>query len=269
MWPLRFRTLLMQFYKMGLFLTYIFVFMLGSLCIIAVPSRDFWQRKKISKWASLMSKITLKTLGIRIVNTKKYLKTSAQKINNYFIVSNHLGYLDILAISAHMPSTFVTSVEIKNTPFLGLLARLGGCLYVERRNRDNIHNEVHEITGALNKGLNVCVFPEATSTNGDQVLRFRRPLYNAAINSNTDILPLCLNYTCINDEPLSSINRDKVFWYGKMSFLPHLWRLMGCESVELRIEQSETLSPSHLDCPELATRTHTAVSALFQRPVMV
>jgi 1-acyl-sn-glycerol-3-phosphate acyltransferase len=268
MWPLHFRKLCRQIYKMTGFVTYIFIFITGSWVILFVPMSDWSHRRHLSRWASSMSRRTLKLLNIKIKKHESKATRAAKKINNHFIVSNHLGYLDILAISAETPSCFVTSVEIRETPFLGFLTQMAGCLYVERRNRSNIHNEIRDVTEGLLNGLNVCVFPEATSTNGDEVLRFRQPLYNAAIQSDTDVLPVCLNYTMIDNVPVNIKNRDKLFWYGDMPFLSHLWEVMGHKEIHMRLDFDETISPSDLDCPRLlAARTHLIVSSYFQKPL--
>jgi 1-acyl-sn-glycerol-3-phosphate acyltransferase len=83
---------------------------------------------------------------------------------------------------------------MKNTFFLGQICKFASCLFVERRSRGNLDQEIKEITDALNYGHNVLIFPEGTSTNGDEVLRFKRPLFNAAIFSSKKVLPATLNY---------------------------------------------------------------------------
>lgn len=150
---------------------------------------------------------------------------------NYFIVCNHLSYLDMMMISSVIPTSYVTSIEIKETPVLGQLAQLSGCLFVERRNKKNIMSEIQEIETALKNGVNVTVFPEATSTNGEQVLGFKRSLFQSAVNVGVEVLPLTINYKTIDGKALNRQNRDKVCWYGDMSFAPHLWEL--CKSAEV------------------------------------
>ena len=96
---------------------------------------------------------------------------------NYLIVSNHLSYLDVLAMISVLNTRFVTSMEVKHAAGLGWITDQAGCLYVERRSRKNLKTEINEISKALEGGFYVVVFPEATSTNGDGVLRFKRPLF--------------------------------------------------------------------------------------------
>jgi lyso-ornithine lipid O-acyltransferase len=187
-------------------------------------------KKILNRLIRVCSKILLTILDIQIEHNVKGI--SVRKGN--FIVSNHLSYLDILVISSLVPTCFVTSIEMKKTPFLGQIIQLAGCLFVERRNRNNIHYEIKEIERALKAGLNVTVFPEATSTNGEQVLQFKRSLFQAAISGNANLLPLTLNYTHLNGNKVTLVNRDYLCWYGEMSFLPHLWKL--CQQNDIVVQ---------------------------------
>ena len=40
----------------------------------------------------------------------------------------------------------------------------------------------------------------------------------------------------IDREPLSAANRDRVYWYGDMSFAPHLWDLLGTNRIEVSVK---------------------------------
>jgi 1-acyl-sn-glycerol-3-phosphate acyltransferase len=190
-------------------------------------------RKILVELASFYSKLTLRLFGVDL-----YLKNTIPEKNSKtgrLIVSNHLSYLDALIMQAQNPSCFVTSIEMKKTPFLGQICEAGGCLYVERRSRENLDREIEDVTKALESGLDVVIFPEGTSTNGDSVQRFKRPLFKAALNSGAEILPQTINYRFLNNYAVSSENRDNLFWYGDMSFLPHLLKIMSLDKVTVEV----------------------------------
>ena len=69
------------------------------------------------------------------------------------VVGNHLGFIDIIAAASIRPNLFVTSQEMRNTPFLGLLTEMGGCIYVNRQSRTNILNELGEMIDYLKAGF--------------------------------------------------------------------------------------------------------------------
>lgn len=237
---------------------------IGSFLVVAtiagwiVPGRERRMRLGVllcQKWCRY---------GLRLMRVRVNVK-GAGVSSRALYVGNHVSYLDILVLAAHVRTCFVTSVEIRETPVLGQLCELAGCVFVERRNKSNIHAEIGELTAALRGGLNVTVFPEATSTNGEQILRFRKPLFTAAREAETEVVPFCLNYRKAGVEPLSFKNRDDVFWYGDMDFLPHLWRLIGLMGIEVDLVFTEPLASNQFaDVSDLAGRSQKAVEQVFQ-----
>lgn len=160
----------------------------------------------------------------------------------HMVVANHVSYLDAVVLAAHLPGCFVTSVEVQQTPGLGLICELGGCLFVERRRKDTLYGEMRQAAEALRQGVNLIVFPEATSTDGSAVRAFKPGLFRAALAAERPILPAAVSYVSIDGEPVSRRNRDTVMWYGDMTFLPHLWALAGKRKVVVRVALRETLS---------------------------
>lgn len=165
---------------------------------------------------------------------------------NYFIICNHLSYLDILVMSTFFPSCYVTSVEMKETPVLGQIVTLAGCVFVERRNKKNIKNELKDIQSALKSGLNVVVFPEATSTDGATVFPFKRSMFQAAIDAEVDLLPLTLEYRSLNDKPLDIKSRDFLFWYDDTSFASHCLGLCKQKNAKVVLHVNEVLTKESL-----------------------
>jgi 1-acyl-sn-glycerol-3-phosphate acyltransferase len=86
------------------------------------------------------------------------------------LVSNHLGYLDVLVLSAITPAVFVAKREIRNWPLVGLLASLAGTLFVDRERRVQVGRMNDDIQVTLAAGALVVLFAEGTSSNGQTVL---------------------------------------------------------------------------------------------------
>lgn len=161
---------------------------------------------------------------------------NARSTQNYLIVGNHLSYLDGVIMSIFRPTSYVTSIEMRETPLLGLITELGGCLYVERRSKENIHNEIAGVADALKEGFNVVVFPEATSTNGEGVKPFKRPLFAAAPRALVPVLPVVIQYDQLDGVPVSRGNRDYLCWYGDMGFAGHFLKLAKKKDIRIRIK---------------------------------
>lgn len=196
-------------------------------------------------------------LDLRVTN----LPADQQK---FLLVSNHMGFLDIFILASCYPSVFVTSVEMRETPFLGLITELGGCIYVERRSRLRIADEMHSIVESLKKGFKVVLYPEATSTNGEQVLPFKRTLMMAAAHASVPIQPVVVNFRKINGEEFTLKWRDHVCWYGDISFVTSMWKSAILKSVVAEIEFLEQIiaSPND-DRAVIADKAHASISAKF------
>ncbi|NQZ01522.1 MAG: 1-acyl-sn-glycerol-3-phosphate acyltransferase [Bdellovibrionales bacterium] len=239
--------------------------MIGGYVLQATAMRKIqganWSNKK--KTALLLrkySKVGMKLLGFEVIQDGEVLDESEARL----YVGNHLSYTDILAYSSFLPTCFVTSQEIRETPVLGYLCDVAGCLFVERRSRENLRKEVAQISEGLENGCNVVVYPEATSTNGDEVLRFKRPLFGSALYAGKKVQPFTINYETVDGEPVSPKNRDYLFWYGDMDFVPHLWELCGRDSVRVRLTFHKPLDSKEIDdVTLLASLSHEAVSGAF------
>ena len=193
----------------------------------------FWSRSYLSYIVAFFSRLILAVANINISIDQKEQKVDRNK--SYFIVSNHLSYLDILVLSSYFPSSFITSVEMKETPLLGEITTLAGCVFVERRSKENINNEISEITMSLKKGLNIIVFPESTSMDGKTVYPFKRSMFQAAIDAKVDVLPLIIEYKSLNNEALDKKNKDVLYWYDETPFLTHFLRLCKQKSASVTL----------------------------------
>lgn len=208
--------------------------------------------------------------GLVLFGVEVEIDPCFKKDKNYLIVANHLSYLDVIILGAFYPSSFVTSVEIQKTFFLGQICQLGGCLFVERRSRKHLSKEVAQLTAALKSGINVCVFPEGTSTNGESVLRFRRPLFQAAIDSGVAVLPIAISYQAIEGIRVNTHNRDQLFWYGDMTFFSHFWSFLKMSQVEVNLVETSPLLVDQTDISgvdDLAQNAHLSVSQHYQAPI--
>jgi 1-acyl-sn-glycerol-3-phosphate acyltransferase len=241
--------------------------MLGFLVHMAIVwlfVRGQWHRVKWSN--SILTGYTRWGLWVLNIKVTPLGLENLVGIKNGLFVGNHLSYIDVLVLHSRIPACFVTSMEIRETPVLGQVCLLAGCLFVERRNKQNILNEVSEISRGLQNGLNVAIFPEATSTNGEQILRFRRPLYVAAIDAKKPVLPFCLNYRTVGGQPINLKTRDKIFWYGDMDFVSHLWALAGSGGVNVDLNFLPPIYPAPIDdATALAQRSQDAVESVFLR----
>jgi 1-acyl-sn-glycerol-3-phosphate acyltransferase len=160
----------------------------------------------------------------------------------YFIVSNHQSYLDVIIIASVFPTIFVAKKDVQSWPILGWLASLGGTLFIDRKAFRGTVQSISLIEKALRKRINVLVFPEGTSNNGELIFPFKSSLFNAALATQCNVLPLSLNYKMINNSPVVRSNRDIVCWYGDMTFTDHFWNVLNVRSVEVLLDIHHQIS---------------------------
>ena len=111
------------------------------------------------------------------------------------IVANHVSWLDVLAISALRPSVFVCKSEIAAWPALGWLLARANTIFLRRGSAVAASQAVATASHKLKTGCSVAVFPEGTSTAGDEVLPFAAALFQAAVDAGCPVQPLALNYS--------------------------------------------------------------------------
>jgi len=222
----------------------------------------FGRWKKLRTFTGLVrfhSKVILRCLKIEVTLEGKIPEGS------FLIVANHHSYLDALILSSLRSTAFVTSLEMKGTPLLGWLTQIGGCLYVNRRSKEKIHSEINDIEEALKRDFSVVIFPEATSTDGEKIYPFKRPLFQSAIKANKAVLPLVIQYHQINGERIGRHNRDLLCWYGDMTFGKHFSKLTTLHKIEMKVKVLPLISIQSEETKEtLAEKSFQSIKEHFQ-----
>jgi 1-acyl-sn-glycerol-3-phosphate acyltransferase len=151
----------------------------------------------------------------------------------YVIISNHMSYVDGIVLGSIFPVLFVSKREVRKWPVIGPWVRLCGTIFINRQKKGLVGLLVAEITRKLKQESNILLFPEGTSTNGEQMLPFQTAPMAAPLRSRSIIVPVTLTYRSVDEKPVSAGNRDLVYWYGDMDFMTHFWKLLSLKSVEV------------------------------------
>jgi 1-acyl-sn-glycerol-3-phosphate acyltransferase len=253
------RRKLMVFGRVVLFVGTIVRFFATAFWISKTESNAIHRRQRLAENVRDHARFCLSVLGVD-------LKVSGVLPQGRFLmVANHMGFIDILFLASQIPMTFVTSVEMRDTPFLGWITDMGGCLYVERRSRSSILRELEHIAQALKEGFRIVLYPESVSTNGEQVLPFKRTLLMSAAMAGVPIQPVVVNFKSIDGEEFSTLNRDSVCWYGSTPFVTAILRTFETTSIEAEIEFLPMVRPTpETNRAELADTLHAMISSRFQ-----
>ena len=151
------------------------------------------------------------------------------------LISNHLSYLDIMVCAAVAPCSFVAKKEVRSWPIYGQLSLMAGSIFVDRERRKDAGRANILIAKAMEDGAVVVLYPEGTSTNGETVLPFRPSLFEPAVQVQLPITASYLSYSM----PEGSVP-DEVCYWGTMTFLPHLIKLLARRGVRAHVKFSAT-----------------------------
>jgi 1-acyl-sn-glycerol-3-phosphate acyltransferase len=141
-------------------------------------------------------------------------------------VSNHSSYLDIPVLGALIPSAFVAKADVARWPLFGFLAKLQRTVFIERR-PSLTHDHGNNIRARLERGQNLILFPEGTSSDGLGVLPFKSGLFGA-IEENfgaITIQPVSIACTGLDGLPITRAWRPYYTWFGDMTLVGHLWNV--------------------------------------------
>jgi 1-acyl-sn-glycerol-3-phosphate acyltransferase len=151
----------------------------------------------------------------------------------HVIISNHLGYVDGFVLGSIFSVVFVSKREVKKWPVIGQWTTLCGTIFINRQRKDQVPSVVEEISRKLREEANILLFPEGSATNGEQMLPFQTAPLAAPLRNRSIIVPVTLTYKSVDDKPVSEANRDLIYCYGDMDFVPHFWKLLSLRSVEV------------------------------------
>lgn len=177
----------------------------------------------------------------------------------FFLVANHLSYLDIVVLFSAVDGYFVAKSEVARWPIMGFLARTTGTLFIDRARKSDLNRAMKLIEGVLRSGSGIIIFPEGTSTKGESVWPFKPSMFQSAMRENMPVSVASLHYAT---QPPSRPAHEVVCWWGDMTFADHAWELIGLPRVDARVTfGSERIVEE--DRKTLALRAHEAVESLF------
>lgn len=142
-------------------------------------------------------------------------------------VANHISWLDILAIGSQRTFIFVAKEDVADWPVMGILAQGIGTLFIRRGDAEHVVATCDTMTWLLRRGERLMLFPEGTTTRGDQVLRFHSKLFQSAQRSSCRVQAIALCY--------SGWAAELVPFIGDDEFLPHLLAILKLKSIPLQL----------------------------------
>jgi lyso-ornithine lipid O-acyltransferase len=222
----------MRWVRLAAFLSlWAFFFALVALVHVWVSALRLPNRWKIISRLSRSFTFLVRT----ILNIKVTVVGEEGQLENggYVMICNHVSYVDGIILGSMFPIVFVSKREVKHWPIIGQWKTLCGTIFINRQRKDLVASLVKEMRRKLRQETNILLFPEGTSTNGERILPFQTAPLAAPLRNRSIIVPISLAYKGIENEPVTVANRDLLYWYGDMEFVPHFWKLLSLRSIEV------------------------------------
>lgn len=206
------------------------------------------RRRELAGWWSA------KLMRIAGVSIRVQGEPPAAGESGAMIAANHISWLDIFAISSVRPTRFIAKSEIREWPLVGWIADRAGTLFIRRETRRDTARISERVHAALAEGDCVGLFPEGTTSFGDEVGKFHSSLFEPAVANGAHVHPCAIRY----EREDGTLCRDMAY-AGDLTF-PQSFRLvLRSRGVTVRLLFAPAI--------ETAGRTRREVAPLAQAAV--
>ncbi|UFS96344.1 lysophospholipid acyltransferase family protein [Nocardia huaxiensis] len=130
-------------------------------------------------------------IRIRVIDNRG---ATAESEGGVLLAAHHIGWTDVVALSAIGPMSFVARADLVDWPMLGDVARKVRVIPIERERLRTLPTVIATMAERLAAGERVAFFPEGTTWCGRAHGRLRPALYQAAVDSGTPVQPIRLRY---------------------------------------------------------------------------
>ncbi|WP_010543710.1 lysophospholipid acyltransferase family protein [Sphingomonas elodea] len=205
---------------------------LALALLIHIPLHYLFRLVRLpSPWPRLFLASAARIAGAKVKCVGTPLK------RDVFYISNHLSWIDILALGGASGTAFVAKAEIGASPLVGWLAGLNRTVYVKRENRMGVAEQINQLRAALAETWAITVFPEGTTTDGRSLLPFKTPMLRVLEPPPPGVMvqPVMLDYGPAADD---------IAWIGQERGLNNAKRVLARKQrFRLRVHFLEPFDP--------------------------
>ncbi|HEX7307048.1 lysophospholipid acyltransferase family protein [Lentzea sp.] len=204
----------------------------GALVAVALllPSR---QRERVVR---LWFHAVLRAFGVRlrVHGARRYQEIPERGV---LVVSNHVSWLDELAIDSVQPIKLVAKKDIKSWPVLGPIITAVGTVYLDREKLRDLPRTVGELTATLRGGSAVGIHAEGTTWCGLASGRYRPALFQAALDAGVPVRPIVLKYR-IGDHPTT-----QPAFIGSDTLIDSIRRVLKVRDLVVEVHVLDEIAP--------------------------
>lgn len=219
---------------------------------------DHWAKvRRGAFWASLWAKSSSFIVGVRT-----HVHGNIPKERGALLVSNHLGYLDILAHGSNFRIRFAPKAEIRRWFFAGWLVGLSSPVWIDRKNPRKAAEYAEVFRKTMENGVSLLVYPEGTSSDGKHgLLPFKSTAF-ASLSPGVPVLPMVLFY---RETPSDGYSAS---WGDDTPFVRHVWRVLGLKRIDIDLYLLPEYYPSEgMDRKEIAQKVRELMTEEYEKHV--
>ena len=177
----------------------------------------------------------------------------------YFMVLNHVGYVDIFVMAAQTGAVFVAKAEMDTWPIFGWMMRNTHQIFIERNNFRDAKRVLDLLGGVLDEDDALIVFAEGRCSPGAEVMPFRPSLFQIAAERRYPVHYASITFETPEGDPAPS---DSIAWWRWEPLMDHMTRLLSLNSSKATVYFSR--DPVVSGCrKELARETYAGCVELF------
>lgn len=238
------------------------LFLLGWVTVHLVGRLFTWTRSSRLRWRRFYlrraCRVVLALLGIRVH------VHGDPPAGGGILVTNHLGYVDILVLASFQDAVFVSRSDVRDWPLLGPMVSMAGTIYLDRSRGRDLSQALRRMRAELEDDAMVVFFPEGTSSDGRRLLPFKPSLFQGATEVGASVFAAALGYRVASGAPPAET--AVAWWEDDADFAPHLWRLLGLPRVDATVVfADEVHRAADLDRKELCRRAEATVRRALER----
>lgn len=208
----------------------------------------FYQR--LTQW--WLRKIT-RILGVRVA------VTGEPAGDGVLMVANHISWLDIALLGGYARPRFLSKHEVRHWPVIGWLADKAGTLFISRGKAGAAAQASATLLQALQAGRAVLLFPEGTTTTGNDVRTFHARLLAPALDSGKPVQPVAIRYPGAD-----GLTQPQVPYVDQQSLWDNLQGLLGERELRAEIHFLPPLPSAGVDRKTLAAQCEQQIRAVVK-----
>ncbi|USO07443.1 MAG: 1-acyl-sn-glycerol-3-phosphate acyltransferase [Rhodospirillales bacterium] len=162
-------------------------------------------------------------------------------------VCNHLSYLDIVVLGAHLDGVFVAKSEVAGWPGFGFLAKTQDTIFLVRR-AHGLEAGRRAVADALRAGRNIILFGEGTSTDGRAVRPIKpsllEVLYDEGVAASVQPVAIVLERAGGHGMADQAARDLYAWWRAEDTLAPHLWRFARAGGADVTLDFLPALDPA-------------------------